>query len=88
MHANRNMFILIWVPSIREHYDSFCSWFLVSLVTYTVRETFLSTLLSLVISLAFPKSGIKLGKQGYLIFWKSQGLLLSLQDLSRGIHYL
>ena len=39
---------------------------------------------SLVISLAFPKSRIKLGKQGYLIFWKSQGLLLSLQALSRG----
>ena len=39
---------------------------------------------SLLISLAFPKSRIKLGKQGYLIFWKSQGLLLSLQALSRG----
>ena len=36
------------------------------------------------ISLAFPKSRIKLGKQEYLIFWKSQGLLSSLQALSRG----
>ena len=39
---------------------------------------------SLVISSTFPKSRIKLGKQGYLIFWKSQGQLLSLQAVSRG----
>ena len=57
----------------------------------SVRETFRHTLLSsffltfsLVISLLFPKSRIKLGKQRYLIFWKSQGPLWSLQALSRG----
>ena len=39
---------------------------------------------SLVIKLSFPKSRIKLDKQGYLIFWKSQGPLLILQALSKG----
>ena len=78
------MFILIWVPSIREHYASFCSWFLVSLVTDTACETFLSTLLSLLITLAFPKSRIKLGKQGIFDFLEKPRPAIELTSSIKG----